>query len=699
MEQAPSICGVAARPALALVATVVCIWLGLASCPPAWSVGGSVSTLAGSAGVSGDADGMGGTARFAGPYALACSADGTVYVADTDNGIVRKVAQDGRVGTLVGVSGGLQYPQGIACDAAGAVYVADTYRHVICRVLEDGSLTTVAGEAGEQGADDGPAAEARFSYPAGLACDAAGNVYVADSGNGTVRKVTPAGRVTTVIGPEAGLDSPQSVACAPDGSVYVTDTAGCRLIVLRASGGVAELAGPPELRYPGGVSCDSSGTVYVADTDNDCIRRYTSDGTAMVIAGAIDEPGSRDGAGPDARFDAPQGVACDASGVVYVADTGNSTVRRLAVDGRPPVTSPDPALADGPAAGWRKAGLTLTLTAVDTGAGVAATFCALDGAGFSPYTIPLVIAAPGSHLVRYYSVDAAGNEEAPRAGYVNIDLAPPLTTVQPPFASDPSGGWITTEATVTLSASDDLSGVAATRFSVDGGPATTYTAPFAVAGGGSHVVLYSSVDAAGNAETTRTAYVNIDAGPPVTQARPPLAGSPVTGWRNRPVTVTLEAKDDGSGVAGTTYAVDGAAAQEYTAPFTVAAAGSHIVAWSSVDVCGAVEETRTGYVNIDLSAPRTTASPAAVRAGATVTLRFRIDDAEPTCGTAAATLQVRSKGRTVRSVDLGTVVMNAGSTCRIKVRLPKGAYTWRVTATDAAGNDAASVRSAKLTVR
>jgi len=657
-----------------------------------------VVTLAGTAGMPGDTDGSGAAARLRGPYAVACDARGNVYVADTDNGTVRKIAPNRAVSTLVGAAAGLSYPQGIACDAAGTLYVADTYHHVIYRVADGGGLTLIAGTIDEQGTDDGSGAAAKFSYPAGMACDAAGDIFVADVGNAAVRKVTPAGQVTTVVGPEAGLDAPQSVACGPDGVVYVTDTGGSRVVQIKA-GGVVEIAGAASLSYPGGVACDAAGTVYVADTDNDCIRRCEGAGSAVVVAGAVDVTGAADGPGPEARFSAPQGVTCDAAGNVYVADTGNDTVRRLSIDGLPPVTTVTPALADGPATGWWSTAVTLTLSAVDAGSEVAATYYTLDGGEPLLYTIPFVVGAPGSHRVSYYSIDASGNREAPRSGFVNIDVVAPVTTAEPALAAGPENDWVGTARTVTLSATDDLSGVSGMRYSLDGAAETTYTAPFTVAGAGSHPVVYWSVDVAGNQEARHVAYVNIDDQPPVTTAVPALAAGPTTGWRNTALTVTLKAVDPAAGVAGTTYSVDGSPAETYSGPFTVSGAGNHLVAWSSIDALGAVEATRTGYVNIDTSAPRTSAVPVAVRTGKTVTLRFRVGDAAPSCGSATVAIQVRRGGKTVRTVALGVLPVNGVLTYRLRATLPQGEYTWRVPATDVAGNRATSVGSAKLTVR
>jgi sugar lactone lactonase YvrE len=695
LNRTPFIERTSLRPAIVLAALVV---LALVAPPSSHALGASVTTLAGSAGVAGSADGTGATARFGGPYALACDPAGDLYVADSDNGTLRKVTAAGVVSTVIGAAAGLSYPQGVACDALGTVYVADTYHHVIRKVLPGGALGTVAGLEGEQGAEDGTGTAARFSYPAGLACDGSGSIYVADVGNGVVRKVTPAGQVTTVVGPDAGLESPQSVACGSDGSLYVTDTGGSRLLRL-AGGSLVEIVGAASLSYPGGVACDAAGTVYVADTDNDCIRRCEGAGSAVVVAGAVDAPGSTDGPGPEARFSGPQGVACDAAGNVYVADTGNHTVRKVSIDGRPPVTTVSPALAGDPTSGWRTAAVTLTLSAVDAGSGVVATYYSLDDGEPVLYTVPFAVAASGSHRVTYHSVDGSGNDETPRSGYVNIDVVDPVTTAEPALAPGPAAGWVATAATVALSAADDLSGVSATRYSVDGGPEVAYSAPFMVAGGGSHTVVYASVDVAGNQETRHVAYVNIDDAPPVTTAAPALSSSRTTGWRNTPLTVTLKATDEGAGVAGTSYSVDGAPPEAYSTPFTVSGAGSHLVAWSSVDALGAVEATRTGYVNIDTSLPRTTATAATAKPGKTVDLRYRVDDAEPTCGGAALTLQVRRDGKTVRTVDLGTVRVNAALTCRFKATLPKGAYTWRVQGADIAGNRAGQVTAAKLTVR
>lgn len=190
-------------------------------------------------------------------------------------------------------------PAGIAVDSSGNIYVADKYNYTIRKITPAGMVTTLAGSAGNYGSADGTGSDARFYDPTSVAVDGSGNVYVADSGNHTIRKITPAGVVTTLAG-----------------------TAG--------TGGSTDGTGSAaRFRSPRGTAVDGSGNVIVADDYNDTIRKITPAGVVTTLAGSAGIRGSADGTGSDARFDSPEGVAVDGSENVYVADSANSTIRMI----------------------------------------------------------------------------------------------------------------------------------------------------------------------------------------------------------------------------------------------------------------------------------------------------------------------------------------------------------------------------------
>jgi sugar lactone lactonase YvrE len=286
--------------------------------------GGDVTTLAGLAGSTGSSDGIGSNARFYSPQGVAVDGAGNLYVADMWNSTIRKVTPHGVVTTLAGSAGSMgsedgvgiaarfKHPTGLAVDSSGNVYVADSENNSIRKVTPDGVVTTVAGVAGSYGSADGTMSVARFSYPRGVAVDDAGNVYVADANNFTIRKVAPGGVVTTV----AGLP----------GSPGSADGTGSAARFGLIAGGL--FGNIPE--GPTGVAVDGAGNLYVADSGNDAIRKVTPKGEVTTLAGlaGFDGIGSSDGTGSAARFNSPQGVAVDGVGNVYVADTNNSLIRK-----------------------------------------------------------------------------------------------------------------------------------------------------------------------------------------------------------------------------------------------------------------------------------------------------------------------------------------------------------------------------------
>jgi sugar lactone lactonase YvrE len=328
---------------------------------------GLVSTLAGAAGSGGSADGRGNAARFAFPTSITVNAAGTLFVSDAGNSTVRQVTGTGLVTTIAGLPGTsgsadgsgsaarFNSPRGIAVDAANVLVVADSDNSTI-RKIAAAVVTTFAGTAATSSVD-GRGAAARFNHPSGVAADRAGNVYLADGSNRTIRKITAAGAVSTLAGAPGVCGSSDGVAsaarfCSPTGiavdnagNLFVTDD-GSTIRRITPSGAVSTLAGSPgmfgsvdgggsDARFndPHGIAVDSAGVLYVAESGNHTVRRITPAGIVTTIAGSAGMRGSADGTGRVARFDSPADVALDAAGNVFVADAGNSTIRKITVAG------------------------------------------------------------------------------------------------------------------------------------------------------------------------------------------------------------------------------------------------------------------------------------------------------------------------------------------------------------------------------
>jgi len=326
----------------------------------------SMSTLAGSLGTSGSADGTGTAASFSYPVGIAVDARGNLYVADTDNSTIRKITSAGVVSTLAGTAGtvgsadgtglaaSFEYPEGIAVDASGNLYVADSGNSTIRKITPANVVSTLAGTAGTVGSADGTGSAASFDYPEGIAVDASGNLYVADTYNSTIRKITPAGGVSTIAGTAGTQDStdgtgaaarfnrPSGITVDSSGNLYVADSHNSTIRKITSAGVVSTVAGTAEyygsadgtgtaasFSEPTGIAVDASGNLYVADTYNSTIRKITSAGVVSTVAGTAGNYGSSDGTGSAASFSEPVGIAVDASGNLYVADAGNNTIRKI----------------------------------------------------------------------------------------------------------------------------------------------------------------------------------------------------------------------------------------------------------------------------------------------------------------------------------------------------------------------------------
>ncbi len=402
---------------------------------------GTVTTLAGNAGVRGMADGQGRAATFNSPHALAVDAQGKVYVADLGNNAIRMILPDGTVSTVEDAPGhalAFNGPKGIAVNPAGTqVFVSDTGDRTI-KVFDPTAgviaADVIAGQSRVTGFADGPGGVASFRSPEGLARGGDGVLYVADSDSVTIRRITYVGagyiveRIagrdqintfgTVIDGPGltvATFGRPNNIAVDSLNNLYVTDDryksvrkltftapgyvvstlAGSTtvmgnqdgnpltvarfiqptgLVVNNATGTVfvadayAAGAGAPRantirvipatsntltlagaipgpgradgtlaqarFRDPRGSAVDGAGNIYVVDAGNNTIRKIATDGTVSTLAGdATAGPGAADGVTTAARFNGPRGIAVDANGILYVTDTGNHTIRRIAQDG------------------------------------------------------------------------------------------------------------------------------------------------------------------------------------------------------------------------------------------------------------------------------------------------------------------------------------------------------------------------------
>jgi sugar lactone lactonase YvrE len=326
---------------------------------------GVVTTIAGDAGLTGFSDGAGTLAEFNYPYDIAVDGSDNLYVADLYNFTLRKITPPNVVTTLAGLPGEgyadgtgsaaqFYYPTGMVLDAGGNLYVVDNSNCTIRRVTPSGAVTTVAGTPGRTGYADGTGAAAEFNYPYGIAMDKSGNMYVSDESGETVRKVTPSGVVTTLAGTPgvsgsangtgsaALFNSPAGIVVDGSGNIYVSEQKNCDIRKISPSGAVTTLAGTAgssgnldgtgaaaQFQSPAGLALDGSGDLYVADYGNGTIRKVTPAGVVTTVAGKPGSEGSADGTGASAQFDAPEGVAVDGGGNLYVTDQKNNTIRMI----------------------------------------------------------------------------------------------------------------------------------------------------------------------------------------------------------------------------------------------------------------------------------------------------------------------------------------------------------------------------------
>ncbi|MEV7194605.1 RICIN domain-containing protein [Streptomyces sp. NPDC093510] len=332
----------------------------------------TISTVAGTGdwGSGGDG-GPAALAQLKGPLGIAVDHTGSLFICDSSNHRVRKVGADGKIDTVVGTGtagfggdGGpaaeaqLKRPAAVAVDSAGALYITDAGNQRVRKVTADGVISTVAGTGTAGfGGDGGAATAAHLNAPSGVAVDSSGVLYVAESSNHRVRKITADGVISTVVGNgskgaggdggpavEAQLNGPLGVAVDAEGSLYIVDFGNNRVRKVAADGTISTVAGTgapgfagddglatkAQLLAPVEVMADSAGALYIADAGNHRVRKVAADGTISTVAGT-GTPGSAgdDGPATKAQLGMPSGLAAGGAGGFYIAESGYKRVRKV----------------------------------------------------------------------------------------------------------------------------------------------------------------------------------------------------------------------------------------------------------------------------------------------------------------------------------------------------------------------------------
>ena len=339
----------------------------------------NVTTFAGSVtDQPGQTDGVGTAARFDRPAGLGSDSDGNIYVADGFNDIIRKITADGTVTTIAGtgvaghadgnaLNARFNRPWGVLLDNTRNIYVADKDNHVIRKISPAGTVTTIAGTVNREGAVNGTGTSAKFFSPENMVFDDDGNMYIADTDNHLIRKMTPAGEVTTFAGSgdpgkingsgtAASFNKPIGLVInRVTGDIYVAEYGNHLIRKITPDGRVSTFAGSglpgnsngtgesASFDRPYGLTMDKLGNLYLSDA-NDVIKKITPAGKAYTIAGNLRvPPGSNDGLALKAAFYTPIGLTFDNNSNLYVADENNNKIRKITLGGGYFVDKPLPA--------------------------------------------------------------------------------------------------------------------------------------------------------------------------------------------------------------------------------------------------------------------------------------------------------------------------------------------------------------------
>jgi sugar lactone lactonase YvrE len=498
---------------------------------------GIITTVAGngSFGYTGDGGAATGT-RLASPEGVAVDATGNLYITDSGNARVREVNAAGSITTLVGgavndgglsVFGLLNQPSGVTRDNAGNTYIADTNNNRVRKVAADGSIATVAGTGISGFAGDGAAATlAELNAPMGLALDAAGDLYISDSNNSRIRKVDGSGNITTVAGNglhgylgdsgaaiSAQIGIPCGIALDSVGNLYISDISNSVIRKVATSGIISTVAGTGSNGYSGDggaatsaklygpydVAVDVAGNLYIADTNNLRIRMVSTSGIMTTVAGNGSFGSSGDGgAATSAQLAYPSGVAVDASGNLYIADSGNERVREVNAAGI--ITT----VAGNGTYGYSGDGGLATGAALRFPFGVF-----VDGAG------NVAVADQASNAVRLLTPEDAGpvltiQSAHPGSFTQGQDGATYTVTVSNGPEAGPTGGVITVSEI--LPGALSLVTMTGSGWTCSAPAAPTCTRSDALSGGSSYPAITVKVNVAAAAQSQLTNEVSVSGG-------------------------------------------------------------------------------------------------------------------------------------------------------------------------------------------